>query len=349
MKLNWKTLIVGFLVYLMYRKCMKCSENFTVEKGSLSIKWNTKAGFDDVSKLIFVRTVDGEKIEEKEVTSNLDFSSGVVSFTKTGKGTNVVSVYKDSVSEENFITKKEVSVGETSVIDVGAEPTGNPLNQVQGWQNQGVHVWNELNTNGQTKEKCIEHARQKGYPAWGFRNADHPDGRYKNTCWFYKAMDKGLTGATDDFVHITGCSAQGLKVSDGCKPPEQVLDITGGKAFYRTKHVWWTPTPINDYFDITLPTVNEIDVTVDAKDQGWGGNCSTIDVIIDDKRVFRIGARGWWGADPDGTSFRSKNFINVKSKKTGLNLTNPKKIKVVLNTYGGGCEMHIKNMSITLR
>ena len=350
MKLNWKALIVGFLVYLMYRKC---TENFTVEKSSIFVNWNTKAGFDGEKQLIFVRTVDDKKIEEKRVNlpDMLNYNSGTIIFTEPGSGKNVVSVYKgSSVSDENFITKKEISLdGETTVINIGEEPTSKPLDPVHGWQNQGSHVWNELNSTGQTKEKCIEHAKQKGYPAWGFRNADHPDGRYKNTCWFYKAMDKGLTGATDDFVHMTGCSVQGLKVSDGCKPPEQVLDITGGKAFYRTKHVWWTPTPINDYFDITLPTVNEIDVTVDAKDQGWGGSCSTIDIIIDDKMVFRIGAKGWWGADPDGTSFRSRNFINVKSKKTGLNLTNPKKIKVVLNTYGGGCEMHIKNMSITLR
>ena len=88
---------------------------------------------------------------------------------------------------------------------------------------------------------------------------------------------------------------------------------------------------------------------VDAKDQNWGGNCSTIDIIIDDKTVFRIGARGWWGEDPDGTSFRSGDFKNISSKKTGLNLKNPKKIKAVLNTYGGGCQVHVRNMIVTLR
>lgn len=351
MKPDWKSLIIGLLVYLMYRKCVKCTENFTMENNSFYVKWKTKAGFDDISKLVFVRTTDGKKIEEKHVTvSDLNFSSGTIIFSVPGSGTNVVSVYKDSVSDENFITKKEVSVnGETTVINIGEEPTEKPLDQVRGYQPKAVHVWNELNSVGQTKEKCIEHAREKGYPAWGFRNADHPDGNYKNTCWFYSGLEDGYTGSTDDFIHSTGCSVPGMKVSEGCKPPEQVIDITGGKAFYRRKHVWWTPTPINDYFDISLPIVNEINVRVDAKDQGWGGACSTIDVIIDDTTVFKIGARGWWGADPDGTSFRSGKFINVNTKKTGLNLKNPKKIKVVLNTYGGGCEIHIQNMTVTLR
>lgn len=223
MKLNWKALIIGFLVYLIYRKCMKCSENFTVEKNSLSIKWNTKAGFDGEKQLIFVRTVDDKKIEEKRVIlpDMLNYNSGTIIFTEPGSGKNVVSVYKGSVSDKNFITKKEVSVnGETSVINIGEEPTEKPLDQVQGYQNQGSHVWNELNSTGQTKEKCIEHAKQKGYPAWGFRNAGHSDGRYKNTCWFYTYL-KGYDGNNQDFVHSTGCSDPNQKVSDGCgsQPP----------------------------------------------------------------------------------------------------------------------------------
>lgn len=215
MKCNWKPMIIGFIVYLMYRKCIKCSENFTIEKSSLSVKWNTKAGFDDASKLIFVRTVNNKKIEEKEVPV-LNYSSGIVTFSEPGSGTNVVSVYKDSISDENFITKNEIPMkDETTVIDIGAETAEKPLDQVQGWQNQGSHVWNELNSIGQTKEKCIEHARQKGYPAWGFRNADHQDGRYKNTCWFYNYM-KGYDGNNQDFVHSTGCSDPNQKVSNGC-------------------------------------------------------------------------------------------------------------------------------------
>lgn len=313
MKLNWKALIVGFLVYLMYRKC---TENFTVEKSSISVNWNTKAGFDDISKLIFVRTVNGQKIEEKQVTlPEMNYSSGIVSFSKPGDGTNIVSVYKDSVSDENYITKKEISLdGETTVINIGEEPTSKPLDQVQGWQNQGSHVWNELNSTGQTKEKCIEHARQKGYPAWGFRNADHPDGRYKNTCWFYNHM-KGLDGNNQDFIHSTGCTDPNQKVSDGCgsKPPVVTQKKRtppnsdgGGNLIYLDRHsVDCGPNSIMSQFHMNR-----------AKDSNGHWNNVQYNYTCETGRYADLSQRST-GANDDGggnTIFLDRHTVNCDDK-----------------------------------
>ena len=227
-------IVLALILFFLMCRCMKGSENFTIENRAFSVKWNTKGGFNDASKLVFVRSVDGKNIEVKEVTSSdLNYDSGEVSFVKPSKGnTNTITVYKNDVSEPNRITSKNVTIGgETSVIDVRSAPTDKPLDQVRGYQPKGVHVWNELNSVGQTKEKCIEHAKEKGYQAWGFRNADHSDGRYKNTCWFYRGMEDGHTGSANDFVHSTGCTVPGMKVSEGCgklKMGVKGLDRWGG-------------------------------------------------------------------------------------------------------------------------
>ena len=227
-------IVLALILFFLMCRCMKGSENFTIENRAFSVKWNTKGGFNDASKLVFVRSVDGKNIEVKEVTSSdLNYDSGEVSFVEPSKGnTNTITVYKNDVSEPNRITSKNVTIGgETSVIDVRSAPTDKPLDQVRGYQPKGVHVWNELNSVGQTKEKCIEHAKEKGYQAWGFRNADHSDGRYKNTCWFYRGMEDGHTGSANDFVHSTGCTVPGMKVSEGCgklKMGVKGLDRWGG-------------------------------------------------------------------------------------------------------------------------
>lgn len=224
--------LICLAVYCMFSRPR---ENFTQNFSRINVKWNTKGGLENVTKLIFVRSVGGKKVQEHEVkalSDGLNYKNSEITFDFVGDsvGKNTVTVYKDSVSQENVLFNGEVDVQKESTIMVKDISGGKPLDTAQGWQPKGSHVWNELNTPGQTKEKCIEHAKLKGYVAWGFRNADHTDNNYKNTCWFYNSLEPH-NGTPDDFIHSTGCTNPDMKVSEGCgrlKMGIKGLDRWGG-------------------------------------------------------------------------------------------------------------------------
>jgi hypothetical protein len=77
--------------------------------------------------------------------------------------------------------------------------------------------------NSADKNQTAEMCRQKAlasdgkYVAWGYRNNDHPDATYKNTCFFYTNPFAPYSGNPDDKVHQIGCLRPGEKVSWGCK------------------------------------------------------------------------------------------------------------------------------------
>jgi hypothetical protein len=59
----------------------------------------------------------------------------------------------------------------------------------------------------------------KGYNSWGFRNKDHPDPDWRNTCFFYKNPFKPYNGNPNDNFHTTSCLYDIASPSNGCKLP----------------------------------------------------------------------------------------------------------------------------------
>ena len=57
--------------------------------------------------------------------------------------------------------------------------------------------------------ECREKAKAKGYAAVGFRNKNHSDARYQDTCFYYTAADPAFQGNTGDMAHTSACTDAG--------------------------------------------------------------------------------------------------------------------------------------------
>jgi actin-related protein len=80
--------------------------------------------------------------------------------------------------------------------------------------------WKELGKNS-NPWVCAAWARANGAHMWGHRGINHPDKKYKNTCWAYKPGFRPKFKGNDDDVHLTGC-AFGGHPSKGCAYYPQV-------------------------------------------------------------------------------------------------------------------------------
>lgn len=68
---------------------------------------------------------------------------------------------------------------------------------------------------GNSMGECRKIAKKYGYPGVGYRNSEHPDAVYKNTCFFYYGIDKAWKGDTTDTVHSSACT-DASKKWDAC-------------------------------------------------------------------------------------------------------------------------------------
>ena len=90
----------------------------------------------------------------------------------------------------------------------------------------------------------------------------------------------------------------------------------------------------------------ELNVVGMVKDQGWGGQCSSFDIVIDGDVVFKKGPNGWWG-DYGNQSFRAQVDVN-ETVTLDPKHKDPKKITVRIHTFGGGCALNVKDMVIKM-
>jgi hypothetical protein len=61
-------------------------------------------------------------------------------------------------------------------------------------------------TAGTSLDDCRAKAKELGHIGTGFRNENHPDASYKNTCFYYTGIDSGFGGNVHDFAHTIGCT-----------------------------------------------------------------------------------------------------------------------------------------------
>lgn len=95
--------------------------------------------------------------------------------------------------------------------------TSTSIDFVKGWSG------NHENPGGYVSgyEDCRQKALNSNgrYVAWGFRNSNHPDPAWRNTCFLYTAGFPPYNGDPNDNVHLTGCLRPGEKVNLGCNIP----------------------------------------------------------------------------------------------------------------------------------
>ena len=90
----------------------------------------------------------------------------------------------------------------------------------------------------------------------------------------------------------------------------------------------------------------EMNIVGKVKDQGGGGECASIEVVVDDDSVFKSGPNGWWG-DWGSKSFRSQ--VNLSETFTlDPKHKDPKKIMVKIHTYGTNCALNVTDMVIKM-
>ena len=74
----------------------------------------------------------------------------------------------------------------------------------------------ENNMSGQeTAESCLQWAKNKNYPMYGYRNETHPDQPWKKTCFGYTKTNV-YAGNPSDTVHSVGCTDTSKSVLKGC-------------------------------------------------------------------------------------------------------------------------------------
>lgn len=59
---------------------------------------------------------------------------------------------------------------------------------------------------GKDMAECRAFAKQLGYPGVGHRNDKHGNAKYKNTCFFYQAIEGNYKGDEKDKVHSIACT-----------------------------------------------------------------------------------------------------------------------------------------------
>jgi len=106
------------------------------------------------------------------------------------------------------------------------------LNAVPGYYKDGkTIVWGGEGPKTNNPRACQEWAAKSGYPAWGHRTADHPDPKWKNSCFGYKEVRaKHDVRRHGDEAHIVGCTFTDLRPDQTvCSPP---------KNFYRYVRIY---------------------------------------------------------------------------------------------------------------
>jgi len=106
------------------------------------------------------------------------------------------------------------------------------LNAVPGYYKDGkTIVWGGEGPKTNNPRACQEWAAKSGYPAWGHRTADHPDPKWKNSCFGYKEVRaKHDVRRHGDEAHIVGCTFTDLR------PDQTVCSLP--KNFYRYVRIY---------------------------------------------------------------------------------------------------------------
>lgn len=112
----------------------------------------------------------------------------------------------------------------TKIENFRLGPISTAIDSVKGWQG------NHENPGGKVTsfEDCRQQALNSNgrYVAWGYRNSNHPDPNWSNTCFLYTQGFAAFNGDPNDSIHETGCLRPGERVSLGCTIPPAARGYT---------------------------------------------------------------------------------------------------------------------------
>jgi hypothetical protein len=147
---------------------------------------------------------------QKKITDlEADYIRKYGSLSSTTSRTTSPATTEKSTSQTTTTTTTTSTTGTISTL-----PTD--IDKVPGYSSE---KFDNIEDKNQTAEICRQKALASDgkYVAWGYRNNDHPDVNYKNTCFLYPKPFAPYSGNPDDKVHQIGCLRPGEKVSWGCK------------------------------------------------------------------------------------------------------------------------------------
>ena len=170
------------------------------------------------------------------INSKVNMSASQQCGLSTATGSNILSKYGELEWLSNVQTggssgTSQIPIDVTnrsSAIDTLPKDAAGviTINFIPGFS--GSHDDFSTTDKNQTPEMCRQKALNSNgkYVAWGHRNENHPDPRYKNTCFLYtkppflKPNPKWTP--VDDKVHITGCNNPGEVAMFGCKTRNEI-------------------------------------------------------------------------------------------------------------------------------
>lgn len=118
--------------------------------------------------------------------------------------------------EETKETKETDEAGDTKETDEAGTVDSNG-NVIKGQTTANLVVGKKrryLKVPGNSMAECRKKAKQYGYLATGYRNAEHPDSKMKNTCFFYTKAEPRWSGEKRDSVQVSGCTDASKKWPD---------------------------------------------------------------------------------------------------------------------------------------
>tara|TARA_Y100000401_G_scaffold98576_1_gene86445 strand:- start:888 stop:2051 length:1164 start_codon:yes stop_codon:yes gene_type:complete len=75
-----------------------------------------------------------------------------------------------------------------------------------------------------TIDFCRRQAAKHGYKMWGHRNEKHDKNDWRNKCFFFDNPVEVKEEDSNDKSHIVGCTAEGVELSNACKPESEKND-----------------------------------------------------------------------------------------------------------------------------
>lgn len=91
------------------------------------------------------------------------------------------------------------------------------IDSVKGWQGNHENPGGKVTSSEDCRQQALNSDGR--YVAWGYRNSNHPDPYWTNTCFLYTQGFAPFNGDPNDSVHETGCLRPGERVSLGCTIP----------------------------------------------------------------------------------------------------------------------------------
>ena len=179
------------------------------------------------------RTTTGQNGEKEAVprTKKKGASRENMGKIAVNMGKHAASESSDWAIYEILLFSKQLKISDIKVVEeylvdkyLLTEMPDVDIKQGHAYKADGGHnhfdktPWFE---NTGTPAHCRRQAAKYGYKMWGHRSETHPENSWKNKCFFFKNPVEVKTADASDTAHNVACTAQGVELSNACKPESE--------------------------------------------------------------------------------------------------------------------------------